>query len=255
LPPILRPADGSRSDRVRRLRKALSFSPLPAHLWLLSTRELVVGDSVGTGGVSGHVSEINEATFAVDWPETAAVVVGALTSLTIDRIDDARYLARVRLLQVDALPAPAGSRAFFAHDEQPERQQDREYTRLRVKLPVTVQLTDPAKTPSPSPPASIAGTMVDVSAGGLALDLPVSPAGTVVRGAHVRCSFTMDARGTFEGLAAVVVAAAPATGQPPGVQHLRLSFIALDDTDRDRLAAAVARHQGSPSVASAHAQG
>ena len=287
-PSTLRPVSGSRFDRVRRLRKALGFAPLPAHLWLLTTRELVVGDSVAMGGVSGHVSEVNEAAFAVDWLETAAVVVGALANLTIDRPDDARYLARVRLTRVEPIPAPehaggsiggapAGSRAFFAHDEQPERQQDRAYTRVRVKVPVTVQLTDPigppraSATPAPVPPttaatapatkpatttaapASIAGTTVDVSAGGMALDLPVSPiAGAVVRGVQVRCWFTLDARATFEGLTAVVAAAAPATGPAPGVQHLRLSFIALDDIERDRLAAAVARHQGGPAAAHAH---
>jgi len=47
--PVLHPVPGSWYARVRRFRVALGFSPLSTHLWLLSTRELVVGDSVNAG--------------------------------------------------------------------------------------------------------------------------------------------------------------------------------------------------------------
>jgi hypothetical protein len=255
--PSLHPADRSWFERVRRLRKLLGFSPLSPHLWLLSTRELVVGDSVSMGGIGGHVAEVNEATFAVDWPLTAVLVEGALCTVMVDRPDDARYRSGVRLLRLEALPgittehgdrAP-GRRAFFAHDEQPERHQDRQFTRLRARAAVQVQVQGAirAGTADPTSPApSSAGTIVDVSAGGIALNLPVSPDGPIARGTHVRCWFTLDSHTAFDGLEAVVMAAEAAVGPPPGEQHLRLAFVSLREAERDRLASAVAKHQSAP---------
>jgi hypothetical protein len=261
--PTLQPVGSSLFERVRHLRKALGFSPLPAHLWLLSTRELVVGDSDAAGGDSGHVVDVNEASFAVDWPAAALLVEGALCSMTIDRPDDARYLTRVRVLKVETPPTATttataeshgespGRRTFFAHDEEPVRQQDRRHMRLRVNASVTVQVieltgaTDDPPTVEPPPPgtaATIAGTIVDVSAGGLSMNLPVSPGGLVARGERVRCWFTLDPHATFQALVAVVMGA----GIVSGTQHLRLAFVSLAQAERDRLAAAVARHQGAP---------
>jgi hypothetical protein len=270
-PPTIRPALGSWFERVRHLRRALGFSPLSAHLWLLSTRELVVGDSVVLGASPGRVAEVNEASFAVDWPATVVLVPDTNLSVTIDRPDDARYVSRVRVLGVDMLPAsresdgrPAGVRGFFAHDEQPERQQDREYLRLRISAPVRVQISDPpaaagATGPTAVPPLGpvplIAGTIVDVSAGGLSLNLPVPPSGLLVRGRHVHCWFALDDQANFEALPAVIVAADPVKGPPPGQQHLRLAFVSLHERDRDRLVAAVARLQGGTSVSAGAVKG
>ena len=297
--PTLPPVRGSWFERVRHLRHALGFSPLSRHLWLLTTRELVAGDSVAMRGINGRVAEVDEASFAVDWPAgIAPLVEGAEVNVTIDRVDDARYLARVRLLSLKSLLALAvesgdqqpGQRAFFAHDEQPERQQDREYSRLRVNVAVQLRIIQPiARDPSHAPlavgpaatavgasappapptaatgtpavppapmsetriPGAIVGTMIDVSAGGLSLHLPVSPAGALVRGAQVLCWFGLDHQAHFEGLVAAVVTASAVTGAPPGQQLLRLSFVALEALERDRLAAAVARHQGDPPLAAA----
>lgn len=269
----IRPVPGSWFERVRHLRRLLGFSPLSTHLWLLSTRELSVGDSVAAGGSNGQVAEVNEASFAVDWPATAVMVRGVTLAVTVDRPDDARYVAHVRVVSVEAPPAsaaessgePVGLRAFFGHDEQPERQQDREYLRLRVTAPVSLQIVDPPAKASavgpvtpPAPPVTpaapgprIAGTIVDVSAGGLSLNVPVSPGSPIARGRQVLCWFALDDQARFEALMASVVAADPPMGPPPGEQHLRLSFVALRDVDRDRLAAAVARHQGAAPPSSA----
>jgi len=251
--PTLHPAERSWFERVRRLRKLLGFSPLSPHLWLLSTRELVIGDSVSMGGVGGRVVQVNEASFAVDWPLSAVLVEGALCTVMIDRPDDARYRARVRLSRLETLPEittesgdrEAGRRAFLAHDEQPERHQDRRFTRLRANVAIRVQVLDANKgtTAAPTSTAPSAGTIVDVSAGGIALDLPVSARGPIASGAGVLCWFTLDSDAAFEALSAVVMAAGPATGPPPGEQHLRLSFVSLNEAERDRLAAVVARHQ------------
>jgi hypothetical protein len=258
--PAIRPAPNSRFERVRRLRRALGFSPLSPHLWLLSTRELAAGDSVSTGGMHGHVAEVNEASFAVEWPVMAALVEGNAVTITIDRPDDARYLSRLQVLRSEAVPSvatvsgarPAVRRTFLSHDEHPERQQDREFIRSRINAPIKIQVIDAPVAPgdarvAAAPPTSPAsGTMVDVSAGGLSMSLPVSPARAVVRGSHVRCWFTLDAHAMFEGLVAVVVDARAVAVPRPGIQTLRLAFTALSDADRDRLASAVARHQGAP---------
>jgi hypothetical protein len=259
--PSLRPVAGSAFERVRRLRKALGFSPLSPHLWLLSSRELVVGDPVAIGGGTGRIVEVNEACLAVDLPVAAVPAFGASATLTVSRADDARYFARVGLLAVEAPPgAGAGltlRRAFFTHDEQPERRQQREYVRVRVYGAATVRSADPSKgtsgeatapgpaeAPAAAATAAIAGLLVDVSAGGLALDLPIAPAGRLRRGARILCSFTLDEGGAFAELEARVVAAA--AGPVAGVQHLRLSFTSLGEAARDRLAAAVVRQQQRP---------
>jgi len=264
--PTIRPEPSSRFERVRRLRRALGFSPLSAHLWLLSTRELATDDSVSAGGVHGHVSEVNEASFAVEWPVMAAFAQGDDIALTIDRPDDARYLSRVQVLQSEVVPAlttasgarPSVRRTFLSHDESPERQQDREFIRARISAPIKIQVIDApaaagearAAAAAPAPAAApVMGTTVDVSAGGLSLNLPAWPTRAVVRGSHVRCWFTLDRQATFEGLVAVVVDARAVAVPRPGMQSLRLAFTALPDADRDRLATAVARHQGGPPVA------
>ena len=261
--PAIRPAPNSRFERVRRLRRALGFSPLSAHLWLLSSRELATGDSVSTAGVHGHVAEVNEASFAVEWPVMAAFVEGSAVTVTIDRPDDARYLSRVQVLRSEVVPAvttasgarPTVRRTFLSHDENPERQQDREFTRLRINAPIKIQVIDApvasggprAAAPVPSlPQAAVSGTMVDVSAGGLSLNLPLTPSRAVVRGSHVRCWFTLDEHATFDGLVAVVVDARAVAVPRPGIQTLRLAFSSLSEADRNHLAEAVARHSGVP---------
>ena len=267
--PVLRPGPASWYARVRRFRVALGFSPLSAHLWLLSTRELVVGDSVNAGENHGRVVEVNEACFAAEWPITATVAGEATTTLTVDRPDDARYLVRVRLMHLETLPAlstplgerPASQRAFFTHDEQPERQQDRAHLRLRISVPVRVQIADrvgrsggdPKPAPrGPAPASTLAGTVVDVSAGGLALHLPTPPEGPLARGARVFCWFALDGEAVFDAVAALVVGFGPAAAGHPGELHLRLSFTGLDAIARDRLVAAVARRQVAAASAPAH---
>jgi PilZ domain len=271
--PPLRPEEGSPFHRVRRLRKALGFSPLAAHLWLLSTREMNVGDPVVLGGSSGQVVEVNEACFAVDLPATAMLTQGALVSLAVLRTDDSRYVTRVRLLAIEMLPgarpraaqsdSAAGlRRVFFGHDEQPDRQQHREHVRVRVQGEVAVRILDdaeklprktgslPAETAetaqSASAVATIFGNLVDVSAGGLSVDLPRSPAGPIRRGTRLRCSFALGEGAIFEALAAEVVA--EGAGPRLDLQHLRMSFVGIPREEQDRLAMAVARHQVSPTL-------
>jgi hypothetical protein len=57
----------------------------------------------------------------------------------------------------------------------------------------------------------------------------------------LRCSFALGEGAAFEALAAEVVAAS--AGPRPDVQHLRLTFTSLRQSEQDRLASAVARQQ------------
>lgn len=282
VPPV-HPVEGSGYERVRYLRKALGFSPLPAHHWLISTRELVTGDHVTVNGHSGRVVEVNEASFAVDLPVAVPVAlgsVGALGMLAIARPDDSRYLARVRALGVEAPGQDGSRRFFFAHDERPERQQDRAYVRVRVSAGVTLRIldaTDPAsggaasagregagggagarnaapapavQAPEPPPCETLNGSLVDVSAGGLSLKLErehnvfLGDLGDW-KSSRVLCSFELRDGQRFEDLAALVATVEPLRPAAQGFR-LRLAFTGLPHATQDRLSAAVASEQRAP---------
>jgi hypothetical protein len=245
--PPLRPVAGSPYERVRHLRTVLGFSPLPAHRWLLSTRELTPGDPVALAGVTGAVAEVNEASFAVDFSAGLSFAVGASAALAIVRTEDSLYLARVRVLGTEPIATLAeGRRAFFGHDEKPERQQQREHVRVSVAGEVTLRLVEPerAAMPEPGSVAPIAGALVDVSAGGLSLEVPLSSAGPFRRGTKVGCSFALGSGPPFH-LTAVILSQAEGEAHARA-RHLRMSFTSLSDAERDRLAAAVAKRQGHP---------
>jgi hypothetical protein len=261
-PATLHPQPRSEHARVRQLRLALGFSPLSPHLWLLTTRELVAGDGITSGGRRGQVAEVDEATFAVDWPLGAAPAGApdAIVTLTVDRPDDARYLVRARVMQIGPAPLPPASlaasaperpaltRVFFAHDEQPERQQHRAYMRLRLPPTLTarVQIVDRSDSPGAeaSTPSTADATIVDVSAGGLALSLTVPPDGRGIgHGATVRCWFALDAEATFDAIPALVVSVEMHQGARLGEQLLHLAFISIEEARRDHLVAAITRLQ------------
>jgi hypothetical protein len=274
--PPLRPIEGSGYERVRYLRKALGFSPLPAHHWLISTRELIAGDRVTVSGHPGRVSEVNEASFAVDLPAATPVALGglgAVGTLAIARPDDSRYLARVRGLGVDPPGVPDGGRRFFfAHDERPQRQQDRAYVRVRVSATVTLRVlggvdaagtaedarpgTGPGALGAPgsdAPAETLTGTMVDVSAGGLSMKLGPregeAPLARMDMGdwrhSRVLCSFELRDGQRFENLAGVVATVENLRTAGQGIR-LRLAFSGLTESQRDRLSAAVAAEQRAP---------
>jgi hypothetical protein len=294
--PPLRPADGSGYEHVRYLRKALGFSPLPAHHWLVSTRELVAGDRVDISGRPGQVVEVNEASFAVELPGATPFDVGVVGTLAIARPDDSRYIARVRTLGVmeivpdaeKAAPAPANRgpqagavravdpdpqrqrRYFFAHDERPDRRQDREYVRVRVSGDITLrsveglgqggapqdsarleEATDAGRAAPPLSDQALLGTLIDVSAGGLSLKLARDGNGPLVslgdwKHVKVLCSFHLrDGQHRFERLEAVVATVEALRPAGQGF-HLGLAFTSLGDSERDRLSAAVAAEQRAP---------
>jgi hypothetical protein len=269
--PPLRPIEGSGYERVRYLRKALGFSPLPAHHWLISTRELIAGDRVTVSGHPGRVAEVNEASFAVELPAATPVALGGLGTvgtLAIARPDDSRYLARVRGLGVDPPGAPDGGRRFFfAHDERPQRQQDRAYVRVRASATVTLRVlggTDAAGTAEDARPGTgsrgpdapvetLTGTMVDVSAGGLSMKLGPREGEAHLarmdmgdwRHSRVLCSFELRDGQRFENLAGVVATVENLRPAGQGIR-LRLAFSGLTEAQRDRLSAAVAAEQRAP---------
>jgi hypothetical protein len=97
---------------------------------------------------------------------------------------------------------------------------------------------------SPAAASVLTGELVDVSAGGVAVDLPAEAILLPAIGSHVRCSFALGEGARFESLAALVLAVETVPGS--GLRHLRASFVALTDAERDRLAAVVAHHLRSP---------
>lgn len=248
-PPTPRAAPGSLFARVHRVRRALGFFGLPPHQHLVSTRELVAGDLVAFGNTTAAIAEVDEAAFAVDLPPAHAPAAGQRVSLGIVRPDDSRYIARVQVVATER--APGGlQRVVFAHDEQPERQQHRQHVRVRVHAPVSLRFehkvsdgsTDTNVTSQASTDAdTLTGTLTDVSAGGLALDLPAREGLTLRPGALVRCTFDLGDDARFDAMRAVVTAVEP--GALPLLQHLRLAFTDVKQGEQDRLAAALVRKQ------------
>lgn len=281
-PPTLRPPPGSLFARVHRVRRALGFLGLPPHQHLVSTRELVTGDLIAFADITAAVTEIDEATFAVDLPPPHTPAAGDVVAVGIVRPDDSRYIARVQVFATE--PAAGGlQRVFFTHDEHPERQQHRQHVRVRVHGPVSIRFEQAesrrsiegrrrlAGRDSDSPrdrdslsdngspdgdrrssaPTSrddetsnldpLTGTLTDVSAGGLALDLPAHRGREIRPGALVRCSFELGEDARFASMRAVVTAVE--SGASPLAQHLRLAFTDVNPGEQDRLAAALVRKQ------------
>ena len=258
--PPLSPTDQALSERIRLLRKSLGFWPLPAHRWLLSTRELVPGDAITVLGATGQVVDVSEASISVELGHASNLALESTASASIVRPDDSMYLCHLPVLGF-APSSPGGkggpARVDFGHDEHPQRQQHREHVRVRVKADVTMIVSTPApsggsdRTGSEAPadgrglaaaaaPVKIAGQLIDLSAGGLSMELGSAKAPSLHRGTEVQCSFVLGSDEVFEDLPAIVAAAEP--GPRSGVQHLRLAFGALSQGQRDRLASIVDRH-------------
>lgn len=224
--------------RIRDLRVKLGFDVLPPHHWLFTSRELGRGERLTVAGRPALVLDVNEACLTLRLMGDAKVPGGEAPLLVeLIRADDARYVLRCRVLGSEH--GDGHRRVFLAHDERPERQQVREWVRVRVDLPVHCQ-TLHADNPAAGGRllARFEGRIVDLSAGGMALET----AAGVGEGTLVKCSFVLGNGSSFEELTAVVVGAR--SGQPG--ESLRLAFTDIPERERDRLVAAVAWHEQNP---------
>lgn len=223
-------APGEAAARIRRLRHALGFDRLPAHVPLLSTRELSPGTAVEVGPQHGTVADVDEAGLTVEVREPPALPAGQQVALGLVHAREARYALGCRL--ASAHPQPGGGwRLRLEHDEHPVRLQQREYVRVPVDGLIRLAPAAPWPPGLPGLAGPIAARLVDLSGGGAAADsrapLPV--------GALVRASFSVGGE-PFDGLRAVVLACRPAVGRG---HRLQLEFTGRAGAERERLVSAL----------------
>lgn len=217
--------------RLRALRAALGFDRLPPHVPLLSSRELSPGTAVRVLGREGPTFDVAEDRFAVDLAEPVALAPGQRVTLGLVHAREARYALKCRVLH--AGPGPEGRfHLVLAHDEAPERIQQRAHARVAVSGPLT--LRPAAAWPGPGQPTELRCKLLDVSGGGAMIGtaepLPV--------GLLAWASFAVSTS-AFAGVRAVVLG----TSLGPSGWRAHLDFTGLGEAERDRLVAAVTRVQ------------
>lgn len=215
------------ATHVHRLREALHFDRLPTHAPLVSTRELRPGTALRLpDGRQVQISELDELRFAIE-SAPGELNIGDHVSLELRHAREAVYRLDCRL--VEASP----TQLFFAHDEAPQRVQQREYARAEHHAPVTLSVHSRVGHALPS--VEVSGELRDISGGGaLVVTRRPLPPGTVVTLSPFRL-----AGETFQGLRAVVLGSEVRAGQP----HLHLEF-RITERQRDHLVAAVTRLSG-----------
>lgn len=233
---------GATVRRIAELRRALGFDVLPPDHWLSTTRELKPGDLLQAAATRFEAVEVTEASLTLRLEAAAPLVVGTgALALEVIRPHDARYAVRCRVLDSFAVPGEApggasGHRVVLAHDEQPQRIQQREFVRVRVARPMSF-VSMGAGPGSNTRPRPVAGRIVDVSAGGMSFEAPAAPS----QGVLYLCSFELGPSEAFRDLAAIVLDSAPLQ-RGAGFQ-VRVAFTGLSIPERERLAAQVAWQQ------------
>ena len=227
LPQAMMAAEDDLFGRVRHLRCALGFHDLPPHFPLLTTRELPVGTQVRIADVSAPINVLTEAFFNVEMPDVIDLKVGLAVPLAVLHGHEARYLLRCVLLAKEH--TDIGWRLVFAHDEGPKRVQLRETVRVPAHGEVRIELMAGQ---APDAPRTFAGTMVDVSMGGLSFDAPNGlPEGTTAR-------IEFEFQGvSFHDIKTQVVGCLIKDGTP----HLRLKFVDVPASDERQLARLIFR--------------
>jgi hypothetical protein len=222
------PEAAAAAPRIRRLRHALGYDRLPAHAPLLSTRELTPGTALDVSARPGTVTEVDELGFTVEVREPPGLPTGQPAALALTHAREARYALGCRL--AGAHPEAGRWHLRFDHDEQPLRQQQREYARVPVDAPVALR-PETSWQALAVPVADAVGRFVDLSGGGAKAMSPVAlPVGSLVK-----LTFRVG-RADFGGLRGVVVSCEPATD---GLHRLQLEFTGWPEAERERLVAAL----------------
>ncbi|HEX7670202.1 MAG TPA: PilZ domain-containing protein [Polyangiaceae bacterium] len=230
LRPSLPVREGTMHARLRHLRTHLSFAAHTDHDALLTTRELLPGYTVEIRGARTTVTEVTEAYFAIVLGDERLAVadVGVKVPLTILHDREASYSVASPLLGIE--PSASGFTLFFAHDEAPARQQQRQFVRVRAVGPA--QLVVIAERGGKQRAAPISGALLDVSLQGVA----VSVREKVAARTQARLSFSFR----DELFRNIDVIALECEGPPAGPFRLRVHFRDLSRADERRLGAAVA---------------
>jgi c-di-GMP-binding flagellar brake protein YcgR len=225
------PSDVALPDVLRNLREALGFDRLQAHVPLLTTRELPEGLAVDVEAHHGRIAHVDESVFDIELREGSGPRVGSEVVVRFSRSRDARYELHCRVLQTLPGPAGSGSTLTLSHDEAPTRNQMRQFVRVTVARPATLQVV---KWPGPAQgQREFAGILRDLSAGGtlMTTETPL-PAGVIVK-------VNFQAAGDSFSLTAVNVT----TRRNEHEIRCHLEFTAVSKGERDRLLAAVAKIQ------------
>lgn len=220
--------------QVGRLRHSLGFQVVPAHLPLVTTRQLASGQRVEVGAMQGEVTDVSEAWFTVDVRAGGAfgnTTAGQEVRLAFARGSEARYSARCAVAQAE--PSRAPRRLTLRHDEKLERVQ----LRSAVRVPAHGAIELRARTGAVPPPDSgdagtVRGELMDLSVGGIALSTETR----LPKGASFHASFVWEGN-EYRDLPVWVVACTPRSRT---IHLVRLEFRGLPAGDEDRLAAAIA---------------
>lgn len=223
------PGRAEAAARAHRLRRALGFDRLPAHMPLLTSRELAPGTAVELGPEHAQVAGVDETALALRLPEGAAPpAAGSELSLGLAHAREARYELRCRVVEVRH--GPHGRELVVTHDEAPRRIQHRDHARVPARGAITLHPVPPWPVHGEAPGDAVV-RLEDVSAGGARVlsraPLPV--------GLLAQATFTLGAA-RFEKLPAVVIATDP---RPDGACAVRLEWGRLAEAERSRLVAAV----------------
>ncbi|MEW6750712.1 MAG: PilZ domain-containing protein [Candidatus Latescibacterota bacterium] len=221
---------------IARIRAVLGFDEVPADQALRSTRELAVGQTLVTDGEADPetgtplvVVERDEASITVapllhgDPGAVLGLEPGSQIALRFWREGDTEYHFETRVADLDR---EAGT-VILEHVDRLTRLQQRDAYRLPLRFPILLQewvaTTDPGPEPqedevldasAPGPaatqePATLAGEVVNVSAGGLCLQTrePVPPSGRLLVDPH------FEGPVPLAGIACDVVHVAQADGE------------------------------------------
>ena len=223
--------------RIHRLRRALGFHVVPDHVPLLTTRELVPGTPAAANGLPGTITAVTEGWFTVGAAPGATLPTlptAATATVTFTRGHDARYVVRCVVALAD--PPRAPTQLFLRHDERPERHQLR--ATVRVSARGTIELSPRVAAPAGdahdghTAAATIHGTLIDISVGGVAMQSPVAvPVGAAL---HAAITWQGD---TYRDLPVWVLHC----DARAGAHVVRLEFRGLPATEDARLATAIAR--------------
>jgi hypothetical protein len=225
--------EGDIFDSTHRLRERLGFGTRDRYQAILTTRELTPGLPVAVSGMRTEVAEVTEAFFALVVPRRPEVAPGVKLALDIVHQDEARYYVACALLAAE--PRPEGWRLVFEHDEHPARTQRRRFVRVHAHGPATVHYGGEHGARG-GPPATVRGSLIDVSVGGAAIRTDAQIEGRT----HARVTFTLGAE-EFHDVEATVLGC---EGPPEGPFRLRIEFVRLSPDTLQKFGAAIAHASG-----------
>jgi len=167
--------------RYRQLRDKLGYSSLGVEIPFVSSRQFVLGERVlfevmGQGRTAqSAISEVEENFWVIANPFEEKLQGEPELMMRITRRGDAEYNFRSRVILSDK------ERIHLEHVRDLERNQLRRFVRVDVNLAVQARVMKVSGSKDTAPEGVFSGRMVDISAGGLSMRLPLRlPANSVL---------------------------------------------------------------------------